>query len=308
MTSLPARRVVRGFTLVELLVVIAIIGTLIGLLLPAVQAAREAARRSACTNNLKQMGVAVSLHHDAKKTFPSGRNTRDNMGVSWAFRMLSFMEGDNVYGSYVETARCDDAANAAAMRTPVDTFFCPSRRGPAADRNFDNNNEPPLVTAAAAGGDYSANAGTFYNYSPDNGGGIDSRQAGPIHTFSKIRAQQVTDGLSKTFVIGERHIPRPDPAVPGSMIHYQQGDTSMFAADTPHTLFRDTSRGLADSVDDLNNRKFGSRHPGLTNFLFLDGHVEGFNNDTDRTILRWYSSIGDGNDPTAPADGVSDGS
>ena len=142
-----------GFTLVELLVVIAIIGTLVGLLLPAVQAAREAANRMACNNNLKQQGLAVTLHHDAKKTFPSGRNTREQIGTSWAFRMLPYMEETAIANAYVPTARADDSLNSQSMRTAVAAFFCPSRRPPNNTRNFDHNNDVPVVMAAAAGGD-----------------------------------------------------------------------------------------------------------------------------------------------------------
>ncbi len=294
-----------GFTLVELLVVIAIIGTLVGLLLPAVQAAREAANRMACNNNLKQQGLAVTLHHDAKKTFPSGRNTREQIGVSWAFRMLPYMEESAIANAYVPTARADDTLNSQSMRTAVSAFFCPSRRPPNNTRNFDNNNDVPVVMAAAAGGDYSANAGTYFNYSTDNGAGVDGRQAGPIFTFSAVKAAWVTDGLSQTMAIGERHLIPADPAWPQNMVQYWQGDTSMFAADTPHCLFRDTARGLASGPKDNNSRKFGSQHAGGTvNFVFLDGHVEALGPDVDLDVLRWYSTISDGNDPTKPADGA----
>jgi len=97
----------QAFTLVEHLVVIAIIGILVGLLLPAVQAAREAARRTQCTNNLKQIGLAMHNHHD---TYPSGRfppgggndtrpfgeNASVIWGSSWTVYILPFMELDNI--------------------------------------------------------------------------------------------------------------------------------------------------------------------------------------------------------------------
>ena len=295
-----------AFTLVELLVVIAIIATLIGLLLPAVQSAREAARRSACSNNLRQVGTAIANHEGARKIFPTGRTVRDPFGYSWSFRLLPYMEGGTIFDSYVSDVPVWDDKNAAAMRTPVATYYCPSRRAPAADRNFDNNDQEPLVFGKAAGGDYAANAGTYFNYAPE-GGRSDPKQAGPIHTFSKIRPAQVSDGLSKTFAVGERHIPAPDSSWPATMVHTIQGDTAFFAADTPATQFRDSYRGLASARDDRNTRKFGGEHPGLVNFVFLDGHVQGIETETDLNVLRWYSVIGDGNDPEAPTDGTDDG-
>jgi len=295
----------RGFTLVELLVVIAIIGVLVGLLLPAVQAAREAGRRMQCGNNLKQIGLAIGAAHDAKKVYPTGRKTRENTDYSWAFRLLPHMEEQATYDAWKPSLPASDAANSRAMRSPVATYFCPSRRGPAADRNFDNNNSVPPADSlrVAAGGDYAANAGTYFNYSTAANGSLDPKLAGPIHTFSNVRSAQVTDGLSKTFAVGDRHLP---PTIPGagSMDDYNKGDTAFFAADTPHTLFRDTYRGLADSLADTNNRKFGSLHTGITQFVFLDGHVDALSNSTSRDVLRMYSAIGDGDDPSDPGDGT----
>ena len=291
----------RGFTLIELLVVIAIIGVLVGLLLPAVQQAREAGRRLSCANHLKQIGLANALHADAQKHFPSGRKTRDPYDVSWAFRLLPFLEQSQIFNArnLDATVPCWDSSNSTAFRTPVDTFYCPSRRSPAADRNFDNNNQPPVPSGigVAAGGDYSACGGTYFNYATPTTGGPDPKRAGVIHTFSEIRPAQITDGLSTTMVIGDRHIP-PAIAGAGVMEHYNQGDTAFFVSDTPHTLFRDTARGLASSPRDTNNRKFGSQHPGITQFVMCDGHVEALTNDTDIDVLLKYAAIGDGDDPS----------
>jgi prepilin-type N-terminal cleavage/methylation domain-containing protein/prepilin-type processing-associated H-X9-DG protein len=312
-----------GFTLVELLVVIAIIGILVALLLPAIQAAREAARRTECQNHLKQIGLAIQNYHDAQKAFPMGRERTDQYAVSWAFRLLPQMEESAIYASRDKTKRVDDDANSAAMRTPIQVYACPSRRTATADRDFDNNDAPPLATAkgVASLGDYAANAGRCWtvgmtmDFDPDDpshtpppsnadivsSDAVNIARAGPMFSGSRISARRVSDGLSKTLAVGERHVPPPLSNAPNDMVGYFQGDTAFFSGDMPTTIFRGSDTrdnpaqvGLAANEYEPGFEKFGGPHPGVVMFTYLDGHVAGLSTDIEGLTLQALCTIAGG--------------
>ena len=300
----------RAFTLVELLVVIAIIGILVALLLPAIQAAREAARRSQCMNNLKQIGIAIQMHHDSKGRFPAGRNGKDPFSVSWAYFLLPQIEETAVHAAYNETFRVDAPQNAQAMRTPIEVYACPSRRRAAADRNFDDDDRPPQVLAAASLGDYAANAGLEADMGDDDDhyldgdarGRIDLAQAGPIFTESDFSERRIIDGLSQTLAVGERHVPPVPANVDPNMEHFEIGDTCFLAGDTLQTILCGTDHGLAagpddrprdgDGTIDYPDERFGSAHSGVVQFVYLDGHVDSLSTDTDVVTLKALSTVG----------------
>jgi prepilin-type N-terminal cleavage/methylation domain-containing protein len=126
----------QGFTLVELLVVIAIIGTLVGLLLPAVQSAREAGRRSACSNNLKQLGLAIHNYASANSNVipHSSRPNNGNARLSWVTRSMAFLEEQQLYNRYDKSKNWSDTttgtgfptANATLVSTRIKALECPS--------------------------------------------------------------------------------------------------------------------------------------------------------------------------------------
>jgi prepilin-type processing-associated H-X9-DG protein/prepilin-type N-terminal cleavage/methylation domain-containing protein len=202
----PACRRRGAFTLLELLVVIAIIGVLIGLLVPAVQRVREAANRTSCTNNLKQMGVALHNYHDTLGSFPPGivggtNNDLQDGGNSGFLPLLNFIEEDNWSRQWNAKTLWYDQPNFDLAGFQVKLFYCPSNRTsgtidlqflvPVAGR--------PLPNPASC--DYllckGANAGLCVQTQVPFG----ARGVFDVNTHARVA--DILDGTSHTFAIGE---------------------------------------------------------------------------------------------------------
>lgn len=294
-SSVGASVTFRGFTLVELLVVISIIAILIALLLPAVQAAREAARRVQCQNNLKQIGLAVTLYTGTnKEILPMGRDAAAHYAVSWAFRILPFMEDASMHDSFVQGTKVEDLRNSMAMRNSVGSYICPARRGPDDLVDFDNNDSPSQTPDVAAPGDYAASAGPFAQYG--NGGEKNPHESGAIYTRSAVKLRQVTDGTSSTLLVGDRHVPpEGSRGIREGFKDYDRGDTAFLSGDNPWTIFGATAPGFPTSRFDKNIDKFGSDHSGgICQFVFLDSHVQQISYSISASVLHALGVIADG--------------
>ena len=253
-----------AFTLVELLVVIAIIGILIGMLLPAVQSVRAAARRAACTNNVRQLALAMLNYESTHRALPPGINitdfdrtttTRHHLGrFSWGTFILPHLEQATVYdqlqpGEATLTERLNTPEGLAAAQSPLSIFRCPSDVGPSL-------NDDRLIQQAG-GGDAVATAVSNYVVNNNSGfpmwsqveaveeGVLESvRLEGPFAGSSNARGTRLaklTDGTSTTILIGERK----------SDNGFVPDDTSIYIAEaTPRAALLYGSRGTGHTVVD----------------------------------------------------------
>jgi prepilin-type N-terminal cleavage/methylation domain-containing protein len=192
------RRRTSAFTLVELLVVIAIIGILIALMLPAVQSAREAARRSNCSNNLSQIGTALSSYQAAHLSLPPGTtepkgpiyNVPQGNHLGWMAHILPYIEEQVAYKQIDQSVGVYDKKNAPVRSLQISLFLCPSC---------------PLQTVV--GGPVADRIASLSNYAGchnDVETPIDENNNGVLYLNSHIREKDVTDGTSHTIYVGEK--------------------------------------------------------------------------------------------------------
>ncbi len=304
----------RGFTLIELLVVIAIIAILIALLVPAVQKVREAAARAECGNHLHQIGIAMHMYHDVYKWLPPSRIA--DQYASWAVLILPYLEQGPAYQQWDITRRYYDQPNSIGRQTQVPVFYCPSRRlAPQLSKQGDDrgNTGNPALNVPGALGDYAVCDGEtgeetspFWRTVNSRGainiaGGVSS-SGGVIQKWSSnTRLVAVSDGLSNTFMVGEKHVP---PVLFGiackAPADKNHGDGSVYNGDWPESIMRSAGPGyfLARTFNEFygvaGTRNFGSWHTGVCQFVLCDGSVQAIRVSISESILALLAMRADG--------------
>lgn len=298
-----------AFTLVELLVVIAIIGILIALLLPAVQAAREAARRSACTNNLKQIGIALHNYHDTFGHLPPSevhtaaflRGDNDDWGNStgtWVTLIMPYIEQQNAYEELDLNQRWDYGNNKNVIKRKYETYICPSN--PISDKNSGNNFDSHIIHYFAVWGGAdppggrarqqwdlgnSSNAtwkGAMYYRTRANNGG-----------FKGTKFAEITDGQSNTLVVAEVRGYTPQSASQIQTIVDGRGMRWEISTGT-HLPINGANCGGCRWENPA------SFHPAGINALAGDASTHFIPQTIDATVFRQLGAMADGSNASIP--------
>lgn len=304
----------KGFTLVELLVVIAIIGILVALLLPAVQAAREAARRMQCSNNVKQLGLALHMYHDTHGAFPPAHTESGDDGpsyrhqLSWLSLCLPFLEESNV-ADLIDENDIDPDLNAhknpafvPAGRIVIASFTCPS--DPISALEVASIPRDDAETLFFAPTNYMGNQGIVCQCRFKECTGMFGHD-------THFKMAQITDGTSQTIAIGESLKGDLDPDsladnyittrdANANDIESCQGYPSntadkatVWIGGQPHLNMFSTSRPPNDSRTDCKAPNNGctnfaarSAHPGVAILGFADGSVHIMTDSIDEETIQ----------------------
>ena len=294
-----------GFTLVELLVVIAIIGILVSLLLPAIQSAREAARRIHCTNNIRQLALALHNYHDVRKQLPLGAiwmakstpspdGRHANWGATWVTMLLPQMEEGNLYDQYDFNKPARHAVNAAVTSQRIASLSCPSA-------------DPAALNLTEAGGSF-AKGNYAGNYSADDCMSfVDWDGEFSRGIFAPVRQQHVKfkdikDGSTKTILLSEilgsdaiddgrgawGHVVGPAFSGNGNFFCNEKNGVCRFNGPTnefltpnstrypdhpPHCGGPLSTRFCVDERSEITHIGARSRHPGGVNVAMVDSSV-----------------------------------
>ena len=299
-----------GFTLVELLVVIAIIGVLVALLMPAVQAAREAARRNQCLNKMKQLALANHNYLSARRVFPPGHThprtppcagSGLNGGPPWSVLILPYIEGGAVQDEFDMTGAMTSTKNApgttqndAVWAKPNSNYQCPSDPDSRSDINNSNyfgvQGGGPISLAMCT--TVSPGMRVFYTN-------------GVLYHNSKTSTKDISDGTSKTFLLGETKYQRTRDSASDTHLGWasaawangSSGRPGVLAAAVVSINSVDASGGTPDPPLNILNyytRLFGSLHPGGCHFAMCDGSVHFISDDINLETYETLAQRGDG--------------
>lgn len=281
-----------AFTLVELLVVIAIIGILIGMLLPAVQQVREAARRIHCSNNIRQIGLALMNYESAHKKFPPGWKTLDQTAIAepgwgWSASILPYIEGQNVSDQINFNVAIDDHMHEDVIQSVVPVYLCPSEVADTIvnlDTHIEHDHDDDSFAYHEQEHEHEELWVGRSNYSgvfgsieiednPLNGNGA-------FYANSKVRFADLKDGTSNTFIVGERtnelgpiswvgvvpHVDEPLSRIVGSADH---------SPNHPEGHFED----------------FRSYHPNGINVVMADGSAHFITSSINPLVFQSLATI-----------------
>ena len=274
-----------GFTLVELLIVVAVIGALVALVLPAVQAARESARRAHCHSNLRQLGVAMTLHAERDGLYPigclgcqlilppTGETPTPQRFIAWNVQLLQFLDEHALWAAFDFSVPSYRPANKAVGAAVIDVFLCPSTGEDPLKPVDDPLHQTKGLWRGAAFTDYAGIYGV-------EGEGRTKTDANSKHWLREewlgvmlyeaaTAPREITDGLSKTACIAETVLRRQIESewVNGHNLFAQEGLTPINVAS-----------GLGNET--------GSPHPGGASLAFCDGHVAFVAESVEQAVLN----------------------